>query len=439
MTEASCQWQKLATTFPGGSVAEQWQSMQSLDSQFLDGSQKTYKLTSSDATNSTFSRVTRSSTSTVTVDFEQMIVRETQEKIRRLSTLERPQRLYQFEQLDVPSNWWDDFDCDCCELIRMAEEAGRTTFVLYIGFDNTGHEINLTRKTILNLATGEEGMIRQTPRATFSASSAAIVPAIQSLSLSSSSNVMTQSSVDESASVVISSSVEVVSFGSDDVCPICLEHFDPTKPEQKGFQLRECGPHFFHSACILKQLVRSGKCPVCSKHYIVATGNQPPGWYPHILTHVHTVPTTHIIHPFLTLSNPSPTNHYLSPSMPSSHSSHFVAGGTMNVVTYPPNGHYQLAGYPNVGTIFISYSSKLLHDIIIISSYSHLQSYTIFFVHKPVLSYPVPTTSTPLPPQSPLPLQIVPSGIQGPDHPRPGKRQSGVNDDDSVNHMTLYS
>ena len=286
MTEASCQWQKLATSFPGGSVAEQWQSMQSLDSQFLDGSQKTYKLTSSDATNSTFSRVTRSSTSTVTVDFEQMIVRETQEKIRRLSTLERPQRLYQFEQLDVPSNWWDDFDCDCCELIRMAEEAGRTTFVLYIGFDNTGHEINLTRKTILNLATGEEGMIRQTPRATFSASSAAIVPAIQSLSLSSSSNVMTQSSVDESASVVISSSVEVVSFGSDDVCPICLEHFDPTKPEQKGFRLRECGPHFFHSACILKQLVRSGKCPVCSKHYIVATGNQPPGWYP-ILLHVY--------------------------------------------------------------------------------------------------------------------------------------------------------
>ena len=30
----------------------------------------------------------------------------------------------------------------------------------------------------------------------------------------------------------------------------------------------------------------------------------------------------------------------------------------MSVQTYPPNGHSQLAGYPNVGTIFIMYSSK---------------------------------------------------------------------------------
>ena len=280
----SCVWQKLATAAPGGSVAEQWQMMTNLDSHFLSN-QRTFTITSSEASSlRSQSRLTRSISSTITVDFEKMIVRETEEKIRRLSSLERPQKMYQFEQDDIPSNWWDDFDCDCCELIRMAEEAGRTKFVLYIGFDNIGHEINLSRKTILNLTTGEEGMIRVAPRATFSASSAAIVPAVQSLSLSSSSSVTTQLSVDESASVVINSSIEVVSFGGDDVCPICLEHFDPTNPAQKGFQLRECGPHFFHSACILKQLVRSGKCPVCSKHYIVATGNQPPG-YPHSHTH----------------------------------------------------------------------------------------------------------------------------------------------------------
>ena len=294
----SCVWQKLATSPVGGSVAEQWQIMTNLDLQFSNGTLKTFTITSPEAAISTSSlrsqtRPTRSSSSsTITVDFEKMIIRETQEKIRRLSSLERPQRTYEFETEDIPSNWWDTFDCDCCELIRMAEEAGRTKFVLYIGFDNIPHEINISRKTILNLTTGEEGMIRVAPRATFSASSAAIVPAVQSLSLSSSSNVTTQLSVDESASVVINSSIEVVYFGNDDVCPICLEHFDPTKPAQKGFQLRECGPHFFHSACILKQLVRSGKCPVCSKHYIVSTGNQPPGTT-HPLTHAHTSQSTH--------------------------------------------------------------------------------------------------------------------------------------------------
>ena len=98
----------------------------------------------------------------------------------------------------------------------MGEEAGRTKIVLYIGYDNTGHEINFSRKTMLNLTTGEEGMILETPRATFSASSAAIVPTVQSVSVSVA--VTTQLSVDESASVVINRSIEVALCGNDEVC-----------------------------------------------------------------------------------------------------------------------------------------------------------------------------------------------------------------------------
>ena len=53
-----------------------------------------------------------------------------------------------------------------------------------------------------------------------------------------------------SVASVISGSTEVFAFTPDDVCAICLDNFDPSQLAKKGYQLPQCGPHYFHSECI---------------------------------------------------------------------------------------------------------------------------------------------------------------------------------------------
>jgi deltex-like protein len=164
--------------------------------------------------------------------------------------------------------------------------------VFYLGPDFTTYEVNLATKLQTNKLTGTQRYIREAPHAALSAIGGGGAQTAQ-----------------EAAQLVVSSARRVVVFDADDSCAICLEAFDAHgAQDQRGYQLSECGPHYFHAECIQKQLIRNGKCAVCSKHYIVNTGNQP-------------------------------------------------VGSTMSVQHYPPGSGYSLAGFPaDVGVIVIMYS-----------------------------------------------------------------------------------
>ena len=240
---------------------------------------------------------TKVNISGITLDFSTWRL-DTGQKVRRLSTKEHPDKVFQWECDDdvsgvsLNTSWWDDYDTDCCEVLRMAQECGRTTVVLYLGPDFTTYEVNLATKLQTNKLSGTQRFIREAPHESLSAVGAGGAQTVH-----------------EAAQLVVSSARRVLVFAADDSCAICLEAFDAQgSPDGRGYQLSECGPHYFHAECIHKQLVRNGKCAVCSKHYIVNTGNQP-------------------------------------------------AGSTMTVQTFAPGSGYSLAGYPvDVGVIVIMYS-----------------------------------------------------------------------------------
>ncbi|KAH3732671.1 Ci-Rhysin2/Deltex3-a [Pelomyxa schiedti] len=79
---------------------------------------------------------------------------------------------------------------------------------------------------------------------------------------------------------------------SEENCPVCLtelidyasapplpegKKLEDCEPEEGVVQLTKCG-HFFHEECI-KPVVEKNhlKCPICSTHYGIMTGNQPHG------------------------------------------------------------------------------------------------------------------------------------------------------------------
>ncbi|KAL3498876.1 hypothetical protein ACH5RR_041608 [Cinchona calisaya] len=54
----------------------------------------------------------------------------------------------------------------------------------------------------------------------------------------------------------------------EDVCPTCLEEYDPENPKI----VAKC-EHHFHLACILEWMERSDTCPVCDQEMVFSTGN----------------------------------------------------------------------------------------------------------------------------------------------------------------------
>lgn len=194
--------------------------------------------------NATVSKVTFSGMS---LDFSTWRL-DTGQKVRRLSTKDHPDKVFQWECDDAVSggttSWWDEYDTDCCEVLRMAQESGRTSVVFYLGPDFTPYEVNLATKMQTNKLTGTQRFIREAPHE----------------GLSTLGGGGGAQSVQEAAQLVVGSARHVIDFDGDDSCAICLEAFEANGAQNKrGYQLSECGPHYFHAECIQKQLVRAGK------------------------------------------------------------------------------------------------------------------------------------------------------------------------------------
>ncbi|KAI4369878.1 hypothetical protein MLD38_018275 [Melastoma candidum] len=54
--------------------------------------------------------------------------------------------------------------------------------------------------------------------------------------------------------------VKTLDSDEEEVCPICLEEYDPENPKL----ITSCG-HYFHMSCLVEWMERSDVCPICDK------------------------------------------------------------------------------------------------------------------------------------------------------------------------------
>ena len=118
----------------------------------------------------------------LTLDFNLMIDVSSNDPIRRLSSKETPDVIYEWEEIFRAGNsHWSSYSTDECEIIEISQKAGRKKTTLYIGSSNVPSEINFDAKTQLNTLTQHMRWMRKAPPLFFAASPSAIAPTITTL------------------------------------------------------------------------------------------------------------------------------------------------------------------------------------------------------------------------------------------------------------------
>jgi hypothetical protein len=112
----------------------------------------------------------------LSIDFTLMVDSISNESIRRVTSVESPTVIYEWEEiLSQGDRIWTAYNTDECEAISATQRNGRDIIVLYLTH-NVPYEINLTAKTQTNKVSGYSRWIRKAPQMVFSASPAAVAP-----------------------------------------------------------------------------------------------------------------------------------------------------------------------------------------------------------------------------------------------------------------------
>jgi WWE domain len=111
-----------------------------------------------------------------TVDFGLMISITSNEPIRRLSSKETPDVIYEWEDSSYGNRIWSSYNTDDCEAISISQQSGRSITTIYVGRINTPYEINFQRRTQTNKQTNNVRWIRKVPQILFTASPSAMAP-----------------------------------------------------------------------------------------------------------------------------------------------------------------------------------------------------------------------------------------------------------------------
>jgi hypothetical protein len=113
----------------------------------------------------------------LSIDFVLMVEIISNESIRRLTSIESPSVIYEWEEhISGGDRIWTAYDTDECEAISATQNSGRSTIVLYLTQYNVPYEIDLTARTQRNKISGYSRWIRKAPQMVFSASPAAVAP-----------------------------------------------------------------------------------------------------------------------------------------------------------------------------------------------------------------------------------------------------------------------
>ena len=130
------------------------------------------KFTSSNGSNS-------SSVGYLNLDFNLMTEICSKDPIRRLSSKEAPEVIFEWEEtFEAENSVWTAYSTDDCEVMEISFKACRQVTTIYIGSCNTPYVINFSAKTQVNSLTQHRRWMRRLPPLIFSASPSAVAAII---------------------------------------------------------------------------------------------------------------------------------------------------------------------------------------------------------------------------------------------------------------------
>lgn len=118
-----------------------------------------------------------------TVNFEQMVLIANSEFVRRLTSKETPDIIFEWEDSSYGNRIWTSYNTDDCEAISISQLCGRSIVTIYVGLANTPYEINFERRTQTNKMSNNVRWIRKVPPILFTASPTAMDPGAIALQL----------------------------------------------------------------------------------------------------------------------------------------------------------------------------------------------------------------------------------------------------------------
>lgn len=118
----------------------------------------------------------------LSIDFILMNDSVSDEPIRRLTAIESPDVIYEWEEhLSQNNRIWTAYNTDDCEAMAISQRTGRNVIVLYLTHSNVPYEIDFTTRTQRNKISGFSRWIRRAPQTIYSASPSAMAPSVAAL------------------------------------------------------------------------------------------------------------------------------------------------------------------------------------------------------------------------------------------------------------------
>lgn len=120
-----------------------------------------------------------SSVGCLLLDFNMMTEVFSQDPVRRLSSMEAPEVIYEWEEtFEAENSVWTAYSTDDCEVMEISLKACRQVTTIYIGSYNTPYVINFAARMQVNSLTQHTRWMRRLPPLTFSASPSAVAAII---------------------------------------------------------------------------------------------------------------------------------------------------------------------------------------------------------------------------------------------------------------------